>query len=90
MTNSIKNIVSEAIFQARCEASNYNRVMTLADVKAEINCTVEFIKFDTTTARNMFMGFLDTELQKAAPSLHPAKLGMDRNGNYTSNQSLWV
>jgi hypothetical protein len=64
--------------------------MTLADVKAEINCVVEFMKFDTNVARLMFMGFIETELQKVAASLYPAKLGMDINGNYTSNQKLWA
>jgi hypothetical protein len=90
MTNSIKNIVSEAISQAGMEASSYNRTMNLADVKAEINCVVEFMKFDTNVARLMFMGFIETELQKVAASLYPAKLGMDINGNYTSNQKLWA
>jgi hypothetical protein len=90
MTNSIKNIVSEAIKQAGMEASSYNRTMTLADVKTEINCVVEFIKFDTNVARLMFMGFIETELQKVVASLYPAKLGMDQNGNYTSNSKLWA
>jgi hypothetical protein len=90
MTNSIKNIVSEAISQAGMEAGSYNRTMTLADVKAEISCIVEFIKFDTTTARNMFLGFVETELQKVAASLYPAKMQMDQNGNYTSNSKLWA
>lgn len=90
MKNSIKNIVSEAVSQARMEASSNDRTMTLADVKAEISCIVEFIKFDTNTAKNMFMGFIETELQKVASSLYPAKKQMDQNGNYTSNQSLWV
>ena len=90
MKNSIKNIVSEAIFQARCEASSVDRAMTLVDVKNEINCIVEFIKFDTTTARNMFMGFIETELQKVAAPLYPAKMQMDQNGSYTSNSKLWA
>lgn len=90
MKNTIKNIVSEAVNQARMEASSYDRAMTLADVQAEINCIVEFIKFDTTTARNMFIGFLDVELRKVASHLYPAKMGMDKNGNYTSNSKLWA
>lgn len=90
MTNTIKNIVSEAISQAQMEAGSYDRIATLADVKAEINCVVEFIKFDTTTARNMFLGFIDVELRKQAPCLYPAKMQMDMNGNYTSNPKLWV
>jgi hypothetical protein len=90
MTNLIKNIVSEAISHARCEAISADRAMTLADVRSEINCTVEFIKFDTTTARNMFMGFIETELQKVAAHLYPAKKQMNQNENYTSNSKLWA
>jgi hypothetical protein len=90
MTNSIKNIVSESLDQARMEACNYDRTMTLADVRAEVDSIVDFIKFDTNVARLMFMGFIDTELQKTAPSLFPPKMGMDREGNYTSNQQNWV
>ena len=90
MKNSIKNIVSEAINQARMEAGSYNRTMTLADVKAEINSVVEFIKFDTTIARNMFLGFIDTELRSVASFLYPAAMQMDQYGNYTTNQNLWA
>ena len=90
MTNLIKVIVSEAISSAKCEAFLADRAMTLADVRTEINCTLEFIKFDTTTARNMFMGFIETELQKVASSLYPAKMQMDQNGNYTPNSKLWA
>jgi hypothetical protein len=90
MTNSIKNIVSESIFQARCEASSVDRTMTLADVKAEIAIIVDTITFETVLAKNMFMGFIETELQKVAAPLYPAKMQMDQNGNYTSNSKLWA
>lgn len=90
MKNTIKNIVSEAVNQARMESSSYDRAMTLADVQAEIKCIVEFIKFDTVVAKNMFMGFVEAELQKVVPFLCPAKMQMDKNGNYTSNPKLWV
>lgn len=88
--NIVKQIVKEAINQARMESSSYDRAVTLADVKSEINCVVEFIKFDTNTAKNMFMGFIISELQKVAAPLFPAKLQMDQNGNYTSNSKLWA
>lgn len=90
MKATITNIVSEAINQARMEACNYDRKMSLSDVITEIEISVSFIKFDTSVARNMFFGFCIAELQKVASYLYPAKMQMDKNGNYTSNQSLWA
>jgi len=90
MKNSIKNIVSEAINQARMESCGNDRTMNLADVTAEINCIVEFIKFDTQLARTMFLGFCMTELRNVASFLFPAQMQMDQNGNYTTNQKLWA
>jgi len=90
MKNTIKNIVSEAIDQARMEAVNYNRTYTLSDVIIEIDCIIEFMKFDTETARNMFRGFCITEVKSVDSTLFPSKMYMDKNGNYTSNSKLWV
>jgi hypothetical protein len=90
MKNTIKNIVSEAIDQARIEASNYNRTYTLTDVIAEIDCVVEFMKFDTEIAKNMFRGFCITEAKAVDSTLVSPKMYMDANGNYTSNSNLWV
>ena len=90
MKNTIKNIVSEALNQARMESSSYDRTMNLADVTAEINFAVEFINFDTEVARTMFLGFCMTELRAVASFLFPAKMQMDENGNYTTNEKLWA
>jgi hypothetical protein len=90
MNTSIKNIVLEALNQATMEAGSYDRTMNLADVTAEINFTVEFIKFDTELARTMFLGFCMTELRAVASFLFPAKMQMDANGDYTSNETLWA
>lgn len=90
MENTVKNIVSEAISQAKMEASSYDRSVTLEDIKFEINCIVEFIKFETTTARNIFMGSINVELRKSASCLYPAKMQMNADGNYTSNPKYWV
>lgn len=90
MTTAIKNIVSEAMNQARMEACTSDRAMNLTDVTDEINCIVEFMKFDTELTRTMFLGFCITELRSIASFLFPTKMQMDRNGNYTINQKLWV
>jgi hypothetical protein len=76
--------------QARMESCTSDRAMNLADVTAEINCTVEFMKFDTELARTMFLGFCMTELRAIASFLFPAKMQMDQNGNYTTNSKLWA
>ena len=90
MTTTIKYIVSEAIFQARCEASSVDRTMNLDDVLAEVAIIVDTINFDTAVAKNMFTGFIATELQKVAPYLYPVKMQMDQHGNYTPNSTLWA
>jgi hypothetical protein len=92
MKNTISQIVTEALDQARMEActSMLDRTANLADVTMEINISVDSIKFDTATAKNMFLGFCFAELRKVAPSLYPAKVAMDVNGNYTSNSKLWA
>jgi len=90
MKNTIKNIVSEALNQAKMEVSSYNRTVTLTDVKTEVNCIVDFMKFETETSKGMFLSFIDSELRVVAPYLYPAKMQMDKNGNYTTNQKLWA
>lgn len=90
MKNAINQIVTEALNQAKMEASSYDRAANLSDVSLEINIMVDSIKFDTITAKNMFLGFCFTELRKVAPILYPAKMAMDMNGNYTSNSNLWA
>jgi hypothetical protein len=90
MEATIKNIVSEAVSQAKMEACTSDRTANLADVSLEINITVDSIKFDTATAKNMFLGFCFAELRKVAAYLYPAKVAMDVNGNYTTNSKLWA
>ena len=90
MKATIKNIVSEAVSQAKMEASISDRTMILSDVKLEINCIVEFIKFDSEIAKSMFLGFIENELRNVAPFLFPAKMQMDANGDYTSDSNLWA
>lgn len=48
------------------------------------------MKFDTELARTMFLGFCMTELRAIASFLFPAKMQMDQNGNYTTNEKLWA
>lgn len=90
MKATIKNIVSEAISQAKMEACTSDRTANLADVTLEINITVDSIKFDTETAKSMFLGFIENELRNVAPFLFPAKMQMDANGEYTSDSNLWA
>ena len=90
MTNTISQIVTEALDQARMEACTSDRTANLADVSLEINISVDSIKFDTATAKDMFLGFCFTELRKVAEYLYPAKMQMDLNGNYTTNPKLWA
>ena len=90
MKATIKNIISEAISQAKMEACTSDRTANLADVNLEINITVDSIKFDTAEAKSMFLGFIQNELRNVAPFLFPAKMQMDANGEYTSDSNLWA
>lgn len=89
MKATILNIATESIHQATMEACMYDRTATLANVLLEAEILVSSLKFDTLIASNMFMGLVVTEIQKQAPYL-VNKMGMDKNGNYTSNQKLWA
>jgi hypothetical protein len=82
MTNSLKYRFCESIFfKQDVSKVQFDRVATLADVKAEITIIVDTITFDTVVA--VICLWVSLKLNcKVAVLLYPAK--NDQNGNHTS------
>ena len=88
--NSVLNIVSDAIFNAKCEVASTGNNVTYKLVCLEIELSVNQMTFENSTTKGMFYSFCTNELKKQMPELLPAKQYMDVDGNYTSNHKLWA
>ena len=95
MNNLTKNIATEAVQDAKLEASFYGSKITPALIAASISCAFAMneIQFENSTAEF----FLETAVLKEIKASFPAvyaeawpAVGMDQNGNYTTDSSKWA
>ena len=93
MKSAVENIVIESIEAAKMEAAYNDRAVTLSDYINEVEVTLMSISFDTKVAKSMFKGICIQQLESIDPQFKQhvqPKMGMDQNGNWTTNKSIWA
>jgi hypothetical protein len=90
ITTEINRVAKEAVIAARDEARFEDRDVTLSDFHAEVAVLVA-----QSTIENSPM--LSGAIERAAQTLSPEffefvrpTMGMDENGDYTSDKSKWA
>tara|TARA_R110002167_G_scaffold110087_4_gene280363 strand:- start:22525 stop:22806 length:282 start_codon:yes stop_codon:yes gene_type:complete len=90
ITTEINRVAAEAINAARDEARFDDRVVTLGDFHAEVAVLVAQSTIENSP---MLGGAIERAAQSIAPEffafVRPA-MGMDENGDYTSDKLKWA
>ncbi len=93
MEAKINEIVTEAVDQAKMEASMTGSEPTYNLFLIELDVMLMGMTFDTPMAKSLFSGLCTKALSKVDPEfkqlVQPA-MGMDQDGNYTSDKSKWA
>jgi hypothetical protein len=93
MEAKINEIVIEAVDQAKMESSMAGTVPTYNLFIAEVGVILMGMEFENSTARSLFSLSCERALSKVDPEfkqlVQPA-MGMDEDGNYTSDKSKWA
>ena len=90
ITQKINEVATKAIMAARDEARFEDRNVTLNDFHMEVSVLMAGMNIENPS---MFAGAVERSAQTLYPEffayVRPA-MGMDENGNYTSDQSKWA
>ena len=90
ITKMINRVATEAVIAARDEARFEDRNVTLSDFHAEVAVLMAQYNIENTA---MVAGAIERSAQTQSPEffafVRPA-VGMDQDGNYTTNQEEWA